>query len=145
MSKKTKVRATRTATRALKRTESPEEAKEVLAEITAEVEQRILTHSEGRVPGQEVHGHKVAYNYQDLVKMFPIATFTPEETLPLTYQGVTVAALSGIEMHVPQCFKNIYDNHRRMQREVHRLPDRGYIPEIGLGAGALPPEQYREV
>lgn len=91
-----------------------------------------------RIPGRTVRGIKTAWSYSDMVKRFPISSFVPEETIPLTWNGVTVQAYSGIEMHAPKPFYDLYREHRKRLGEGSKnLPD-GFI--IDLGAGALPPE-----
>lgn len=130
-------RVKRKVKRDLRSIVSPEEAKEVLEEIAEEVEKRVQETPKERIPGATVGGSKTAYGYGDLVRMFPIVTFIPEETILLTYQGVPVQAYNGVEMHVPECFKKIYDNHRKELREHARtiraagLIDLGVMPETG--------------
>ena len=134
-----KTRVKRRVTQALRRSMTPEDAQEVIAEVAIEVQQKVETQPKIRTPGSIVAGSKVAYTYQDLCKMFPIVTFTPEETIGLTFQGIRVQALEGKEMHVPKCFKNIYDQHRAAMRYGARgMPQVGYVNVEELGAGALP-------
>lgn len=133
----------RKAQRDLKRATTPVEAREIINELKEEIEPKAESFPKGKVPGITIGGTKVGYNYQDLCKMFPIVSFTPDETIPLNFQGVRVQAISGIEMHVPKCFKNIYDEHRRRLRETGaKLPENtGYFNLVELGAGGLPLEK----
>ncbi len=133
--------------RTMRKVPNPKEAKAVLEELTKEAEKKVEEAPEGRVPGLAIGDTKTSYNYSDLVKMFPVVSFVPEETIPLSFNGVRVQAIEGYEMHVPKCFYDIYQQHRAMLRGKKLLPEseQGYIPEIGLGAGALPPEEYKEV
>ncbi|KKL71581.1 hypothetical protein LCGC14_2093520 [marine sediment metagenome] len=94
--------------RAMKKITIPAEAREVAAELLRDAEIKVETTPTGRVPGLTIGATKTTYNYQDLVRMFPIVSFIPEETIPLTFQGVKVQAYVGIEMHVPKCFKDIF-------------------------------------
>ena len=126
----------RSIRRDIKRIPTPTEAVVVLDELRAEAEHKAYTLTTDKVPGMVIGGTKTTYTYQDLVRMFPIATFTPEETIPLTFQGVTVQAIAGYEMHVPECFKKIYENHRREARwaasnsaKEAGMQDLGTMPE----------------
>ncbi len=118
----------------------PQETKVLLNEIIEEVEQKIEEKPKGRVPGLTIGSSKTPYTYKDLDGMFPAVTFTPEETIPLTYQGVSVQALSGWEMCVPECFKRVYDNHRREKRQFSKtlkeanMEDLGVLPAGGITA-----------
>ena len=135
-----KARVKKTVARELKRVTSPQEAQEIIEELQKEVAIAVETQPTKRVPGLTVGGTKTSYTFRDLCEMFPIVAFIPEETVGLTFQGIRVQALSGIELHAPSCFKKIYDNHRKAQREAgSKLPDTGYVPLVELGAGALPP------
>lgn len=131
----------RVVQRDLRRASNAEEAQEIVAELEKEVEAKVQEFKGKRIPGTIVGGTKVAYNYSDLVAMFPIVSFIPQETIPLTFQGVQVYAISSVEMHVPKCFKDIYDRHVREKSRPNKLPEMGYFNTIELGAGALPPRE----
>lgn len=135
-------RVKRKVERALKTIPNAQEAVAVVDEIVDKAEERVEQEPEQRVPGLAVGDTKTSYTYQDLCSMFPIVSFIPEETIPLTYNGVRVQALQGVEIHVPQCFKRLYDQHRRELRRKPSISDggQGYVPIIGIGDGALPPE-----
>jgi hypothetical protein len=117
-----------------------EELERVVEEVNSEADDELDIVPEGKRPGDVVNGYKVPWTYEVMVKEFPIVTFTPEETIPLTWNGVKVQAYAQIEMHVPEPFKMIYDNHRR---EIGRKPSQtfkdGFINMIELGIGALEP------
>lgn len=66
-----------------------------------------------RMPGRRVKGQKTIWTYHDMVERFDIVDFTPEETIPLSWNGVKVQAYAGIEMHVPKPFYDLYNKHRR--------------------------------
>jgi hypothetical protein len=53
---------------------------------------------------------------------FPTVTFTPEETVPLTFNGVTVQAHAGVPMTVQKCFKEIYDKKRSVAPDDSKSP-----------------------
>lgn len=117
-----------------------EELEQAVNEIVAEVDEVVESIPKEVKPGDVINGYKVAWTWGEMLKRFPIVTFTPEETIPLTWNGVRVQALSQIEMHVPQPFKAIYDQHRReMGRKVKIEGREGFDTTIALGAGALEP------
>lgn len=89
-----------------------------------------------RVPGKVVKGIKTIWTYNDMCARFPIVDFIPDETLPIIWNGVKVQAISGIEMHVPKPFCDIYKQRMARLRQKINIP--GVVVE--LGAGALPPE-----
>ena len=132
-------RVKKSVKRDLTRIVAPEEAVEVIEEIKQELETKVEETPKGRVPGLTIGGSKTTYTYQDLVKIFPVVSFIPEETIRLTYQGVPVQAFSGIEMHVPKCFKDIYDRHRfELRQHSKNVKEAGLLD---LGVGELPPEE----
>ncbi len=117
-----------------------EELEKVVAEVVAEADEAIDSIPEGAKPGDVINGYKVAWTWSEMLKQFPIVTFTPEETIPLTWNGVKVQALAQIEMHVPQPFKMIYDQHRRELGKQTKIVGReGFDSTTSLGAGALEP------
>lgn len=89
-----------------------------------------------RVPGKKVKGQKTPWTYKDMCERFEIVAFIPDETIPLNWNGVKVQAFSGIEMHVPKPFYELYNSHKAALRPQKAPP--GIVVE--LGAGALPNE-----
>jgi hypothetical protein len=55
---------------------------------------------------------KKRWQWRDLAR-FPVVTFTPNETIPVTFQGLTLMLIADTEMAVPSIFKDIYDERRR--------------------------------
>ena len=134
----TKERVKRKVKQDLRRARDPAIAEEILTELQEVAPIAVAEKPKGKIPGLTVAGSKASYTYQDLVKMFPISTFTPEETLLLTFQGVAVQALSGIEMHVPKCFQDVYRSHQKVIRDsLKDLKAEGLGLDIAPGAGAL--------
>lgn len=86
-----------------------------------------------RLPGKKVSGMKTAWTYRDMLERFQIISFIPDETLPLTWNGIKVQAIAGIEMHVPKPFFDIYTRHKLALRPRPAPPG----IEVDLGAGAL--------
>ena len=118
----------RSVARDIKRIPDANEAMAVLDELKEEVGQRVIEQPTERVPGLTVGGTKTTWTYKDCEDKFPYVKFMAEETVPLTFQGVTVQAFAGFEMHVPECFKKIYDNHRKEAR----LASKDSYKEAGL-------------
>jgi len=125
--------------------ETLSEATQAVAEAVSDDELRLLSKLKEkyeneatgeRVPGKTVKGVKTMWTYQDLCNRFSMVSFIPDETIPLTYNGVKVWAFAGIEMKVPKPFQNIYEQHKAELRP--RKPMDGIT--IDLGAGALPPD-----
>ena len=131
-----KARVKRKVSHELKRAQNPVEAQEVLTELQAEVAKKVEVSQKERAPGMTVGGTKVGFTYNDLCNMFPIVSFTPRETVLLTFQGVPVQAISGVEMHVPKCFEDMYRRRERAQDkpDLRELKARGI--DVALGAGA---------
>ena len=55
---------------------------------------------------------KKRWQWRDL-QDFPLATFTPTETIPITWNGLELILVADLEMTVPKCFKDVYDERRR--------------------------------
>lgn len=77
-----------------------------------------------RTPGSIVAGRKTPTTMIDVKKMFPEVTFVPDESLPVSFNGVKVHLRSGEEITVPSIFKGIYDDHRRAMRQAANNPNR---------------------
>ena len=107
-----KERVKRKVIRDLKLAMNPQDAKEIVEELQEEAA-NIPEIPPERVPGATIHGMKVIWTYKDMVAKFPIVAFTPEENVPLTWNGVTVQAIVNQEMHVPKPFHDLYRKWRR--------------------------------
>ncbi len=59
------------------------------------------------------------WTMRDLAQ-FPTKTFTPNETLPLTWNGLTCYVFADQECTVPEPFYSVYMEHRKWQREGER-------------------------
>jgi hypothetical protein len=59
---------------------------------------------------------------------FEMVTFEPRETLPLTWNGITIYVQDGVECTIPKPFADIYREHRRAleQKERHENYLLGY-------------------
>ena len=143
MPRQKQARVKRTVKRVIGRARTAVEATEIIEEIKQELEPQVKEEASGeRVPGKIVHGMKTPWTYSDLCKVFPIVTFTPDESMPLTWGGVRVQALQDIEMHVPRCFRDIYLANKQGSRiSAKTLPESGFQSIVELGAGALPPQE----
>ena len=137
----TKERVKRRVKQELKRARSPEVVREVLQELERVAAVAVTEKQEGKVPGQTRAGTKTSYTYQDLCLMFPIVSFAPDETILLTFNGVAVQAFSGVEMHVPKCFQDVYRSHQRATRDsLKDLRNERLGLDIVPGGGPLAPE-----
>ncbi len=135
-----------------KRTRAEKEIKATLARVAPEevagiletaIEESIPRAQErldkSALPGQTVNGLKKPWTFEAIKKIFPIVSFIPEETICLTWNGVRQQCYSGVEMHTPKCFYDIYLRYRSETRKAAgALPrDMGFEVTIGIGAGAL--------
>ncbi len=140
-----KVKATRVkrkVERDLKRVRTPEEAMEIAERASEVARQRVLDEPETRVPGLTIAGAKTSWTKRDLEEKFPLVTWTPEETIPLCFNGVHYQAFMGFEWVTPSCIKSIYDNHRKVKMQQGALLQQANI-QGGfqlIGEGGLPPE-----
>lgn len=92
---------------------------------------------QGRVPGKVVDGTKTPWQRSDVEKAFPEKVrFVPDETIPVTYNGVRYQLIADVECLVPSCIKAIYDDYKRRKRAVGKS-----LASLGIdtmaGAGAL--------
>ncbi len=113
-----------------------EKARELVQKLVDEVTDEVESEGE-RVPGKVVRGNKTSWTDADLVKVHGLATFTPEETIPVTINGVRYQLFDGYEMTVPKIVKQIYDEHRKRQRNIG-----AGLAALGIkkeGEGGLPP------
>ena len=119
----------------------PEEVKEALGEVREELE-AAQPQARDRVPGAIIAGYKTIYTRTDLDRVYGITTFTPQKTIPVTLQGQLYQLLEGIEITCPKGVQVIYERHLERERQAGRkIADMsGFITEISLGAGPLPPE-----
>jgi hypothetical protein len=111
-------------------------AAQVLEEAEDKVEQRAIDEKNTK-PGQVVNGFKRAWTMKECEAAFPVKVFMPEETVPLTWNGLRVQAIAGVQMAVPECFYDIYVKHREALRKKPELPDRGMSNIVMLNAGPL--------
>lgn len=105
---------------------------------------------------------KKRWQWRDLAQ-FPQVTFTPNETIPVTWNGLMIVLQADLEMTVPEPFKQVYDEHKRAletgrqhvaylfrQRDaidVNRADPSVIGPQSGLvrghGQGAGPTSGYK--
>ena len=126
---------------AVKRLDPPAVAK-VFEEVLAEEQVPA-----GRKPGQEIHGTKTPWTDADLVRIHGICEFTPEETTPVTVNGVRYQLVSGVSMVVPKIVRDVYTQSRRERAAAGKsLPkESGFTTVVDLGVGALGPEIVTKV
>ena len=128
-----------------------EEIKEGIKQLISEAVEEAVAEAAGpKSPGQieeagELTARKVHWTFHDAEKLYPPVTFTPEETIPVTFNGLTVQLMADQPITVPSCFKGIYDEHRRLVRQSAKpFWTPGGVVSVTPGAGALGPEQFTE-
>ncbi len=117
------------------------ETNETIEEAEKRLRDKLVTKyqardEESRQPGKVIDGKKIPWTMKDMEARFPMVNFVPDETVPLTWNGVKVYAIAGIEIHAPKPFYDIW-NHRKA--ELMKSPNFPGI-QVEAGAGALPPE-----
>ena len=136
---KRQVLATRKAKRQLKG-ESAATVQAVAEEIAELAEGR--TEQEANLKAGTIIGdRKIPYTRKDLDEIYGTTEFIPDETIPITLQGIRFQMVAGRETCVPKEVKAIWDRRKRMLANPSTtLGDRGYATVVEHGAGALPPE-----
>lgn len=112
-----------------------EAAKEAVNQL---VETTILEQEEEsaeRIPGRVIKGTKTPWTRKDVDNAFPLCTFTPDETLPVTYNGVRYQLISGLEMLAPSIIRDIYlDSRKRRMEAAKNMRMLGVTVDPGVGA-----------
>jgi len=128
--------AERQVTRKLKGVD-PEETKLIAEALIEQSEKEMESRREERVPGRVVGKFKTAFTLKDLEDIHGITSFTPEETVAFTIQGVERQFLAGVECLVPRCFKIAYDLRKQNMLKTNTLPETGYQNINQPGAGTF--------
>ncbi len=136
------IKVKRKLERDLKRVRTPEEAMQIAERASEVARQRVLDEPEVRTPGLTIAGAKTAWTKRDLEEKFPLVTWTPEETIPLCFNGVHYQAFMGFEWVTPSVIKTIYDNHRKVKMQQDNMLKDANIQGgfARIGEGGLPPE-----
>lgn len=113
------------------------EAVEAVSELLQVAVEQGQADSGERQPGMTIRraggiAAKVPWTRADVEKRFPKVTFMPEETIPVTWNGVSYQLREGEEITVPSVIKTTYDNHRKRVRAIGR----------GLAAAGVTKTQY---
>jgi hypothetical protein len=74
---------------------------------------------------------KIPWTGQDILDQFPMVTWTPSETLPITYQSHTINVIANEEVTAPSCFKMVWDHHLKAVREQGALNLKGLEDHFG--------------
>lgn len=102
----------------------PEVIKQKAIEAVSELLETVVEQKEAesgeRKPGVTIRGSKVPWTRGDVERAFPKVTFVPEESLPVTFNGITYRLTEGEDNTVPSCIKVIYDDHRKRERAIGR-------------------------
>ena len=72
-------------------------------------------------PGTIAKNRKTPWTQQDINKL-PTVTFIPDETVPITFQGMPFRLEADKEITIPQVVKLIYDNYKRSKRREGTPP-----------------------
>lgn len=116
---------------------------EAIAEVTEEVMRDTSDLPPGTVIGKGTQrARKVPWTMATIREVYPDITFTPEQTLPVTFNGVSMHLVSGVEVTCPSVFKGLYDDYRasvRRHGSGNVATPYGGVTVLS-GAGALPPE-----
>ena len=118
---------------------SIEEAQEVLDRAVREAESK--PSPSDRTPGLIINGMKVPYTRHDLDRIYGIVEFTPDDTIPVTVQGIRYQLFAGVTMSAPKIIQKTYEDYKRQLRKgSDALRNLGV--SVDAGAGPLPPEVY---
>jgi len=101
--------------------------KEQIEQAVTEVEESRKV----RTPGRVINGQKVTWTFRDM-EQFKKVTFIPEETVPVTFNGLTYNLIADYEVTVPEPIFNIYREYRRKSRRTG-IPRPGIKFEPGAG------------
>ena len=127
-------RAKRAVAQILERAENPEE---VLLAVAEDLEQAEVEATEPRVPGKVVHGQKTSWTLGDIEKIFPVVEFTPDDTVNITWNGVSKQLIAGVSQLMPTCFRDLYlETKRRTRAKKDIVVSTGKI-QVDIGAGAF--------
>lgn len=61
---------------------------------------------------------KVRWTMKDVVARFPMVEVFPEETLTITWNGVSIVLREGQQATIPQPHADIYQQHQRLAHEI---------------------------
>ncbi len=134
-----------------------EKVREVAKEAAKEALEQAFQDAEEEVFGDKPPGtvmdlgkpnaRKVPYTKAWLESNYPMVTIIPDETRPVTWNGVSYQLISGEEITVPLPIKGVYDDARKLQSRGGRsrfVTATGDTVNVSPGAGALEPEVYKE-
>lgn len=109
---------------------------EVEASNTAEVTGRApgTKYYEIAGDGSKIH-KKVRWTMKDVKSRFPMVAIFPEQTLTITWNGVSVTVFEGVETEIPSPHAEIY---RERQRKLHEISRRTRAVVDGQMVHVLP-------
>ena len=100
-----------------------------------------------RLPGSHIYSGagklsgKVPWTHKKCEEAFGIVEYTPDETLPVTYNGVRVMCFAGLPMLMPGCHKAILERRKqkkqsgqRGNRDLQRIG----VEDMGVLTGRAP-------
>lgn len=120
------------------------DAEDAIAILEEATERAEVKKEEGlkREPGMTVDGAKIPWTRKDIEDRFLIVELLSEETVPITWNGVTYQLLQGATHYVPSVIRDSYLRHRGEMRKAGKNlgEGSGFNAIVNLGAGALEEE-----
>ena len=99
-------------------------AKLVDSPIVAKLlEAAIVKAGHERVPGEYIRDNdgkvimKVPWTQQDILDRYPMVTWTPSETIPITFGGHTIQVYADEPIRTPCIFETIFRQHREATKQ----------------------------
>ncbi len=119
--------------------EIEQEVKEKVGELVQRQVDDKLAEDNNR-PGMPVKGvGKVPWTMKEIEKVFPVVEYVPDETMPVTWNGVKIQCFAGVSQLMPSCFRDVMENRKRKMRRVNEN-----VRNLGITiqSGALGPPSY---
>ncbi len=112
--------------------------------ISGDTPVAVMERPKGRVPGQTITDDKgrkqgkVPWTMKAIENIFGLCEYTPDETCPVTWNGVSIQCIRGVSQLMPTCFRDILLDRKRRMGQVKTISTQ--YGDIERGAlGPLPP------
>ena len=95
-------------------------------------------------PGSHIfdnRGRKIGkqpWTMGEIEKVFSLIEYTPDETVPVTWNGVSIQCFAGVSQLMPTCFKDIMEDRKRRMRLIGKSLKDYDIDSYGVLAGPPP-------
>jgi len=106
--------------------------KNIIAKVSTIGEDRLPPGAYIRDKDDRVVG-RVPWTERDILDAYPMVTFTPIETIPVTFQGHTIQFYAMQEIKCPSIFVDIYKQHLEATREQGDLNLKALGDHFGPG------------